>query len=81
LRRAIVESRIPKGTAATAAATRTALAAIEAFTHGDYAQASLQLHTALPLLGGSLPQRELLESTLFAAQLRAGGESQVAAAA
>jgi hypothetical protein len=81
LRRAIVESQTPEGTTATAAATRTALAGIEAFTYGDYAYASAQLHKALPLLGGSVPQRELLESTLSAAQQRAGGESQVAAAA
>ena len=81
LRRAIEESQTPEGTAATAAASRTALAAIEAFTHGDYAYASLQLRKALPLLGGSVPQRELLESTLFAAEQRAGDESQVAAAA
>jgi hypothetical protein len=81
LRRAIVESRTPEGTVANAAAARTALAATEAFTHGDYAYASLQLRQALPLLGGSVPQRELLESTLFAAEKRAGGELQVAAAA
>jgi hypothetical protein len=81
LRRAIVESQTLEGTVATAAATRLALAAIEAFTRGDYAYAALQLHEALPLLGGSVPQRELLELTLFAAQQRAGGESQVAAAA
>ena len=81
LRRAIAESQTPEGTAATAAATRTALAAVEAYTHGDFAYASLQLRTALPLLGGSVPQRELLESTLVAAEQRAGSESQVAAAA
>jgi hypothetical protein len=81
LRRAIVESQTPEGTAATAAASRTALAGIEAFTRGDYAYASAQLHKALPLLGGSVPQRELLESTLFAAEQRAGGEARVAAAA
>ena len=81
LRRAIVESHPPEGTAATAAATHVALAAIEAFTHGDYAYASAQLHEALPLLGGSLPQRELLESTLLAAEQRTGSEPQVAAAA
>lgn len=81
LRRAIVESQIPEGTAATAGASRIALAAIEAFTHGDYAYASAQLRKALPLLGGSVPQRELLESTLFAAEQRVGGDSQVAAAA
>ncbi len=81
LRRAIVESRVPEGTAATAAASLTALAALEAFTHGDYAYASAQLRKALPLLGGSVPQRDLLESTLFAAEQRVGGESQVAAAA
>jgi hypothetical protein len=81
LRRASVDSRAPEGTAATAAATRAALAAIEAFTHGDYAHASPQLHEALPLLGGSVPQRELLELTLRAAELRAGGEPRVAAAA
>ena len=81
LRRAIVESEAPEGTAATAAASLTALEAIEGFTHGDYAYASLQLHEALPLLGGSVPQRELLESTLFAARQRLGDAPQVAAAA
>ena len=81
VRRAIVESRSPEGMAATAAASLTALAAIEAFTHGDYAHASAQLRRALPLLGGSVPQRELLESTLFAAEQHAGSELQVAAAA
>jgi hypothetical protein len=81
LRRAIIESRAPEGTAATVAASLTTLSAIEAFTHGDYAYAALQLHEALPLLGGSVPQRELLESMSFAAEQRAGGESQVAAAA
>jgi hypothetical protein len=81
LRRAIAESRTPEGTTATAAASRIALGAIEAFTHADYAYASLQLQNALPLLGGSVPQRELLESTLLAAQQRVGGEFRVAAAA
>ncbi len=81
LRHAIVEAKTPEGAATTAAASRTALAGIEAFAHGDYAYSSAQLRRALPMLGGSVPQRELLESTLLAAQQRAGGDSQVAAAA
>lgn len=80
LRRAIVESQAPEGTASTAAASLTALAAIEAFTHGDHARAASHLRNALPLLGGSVPQRELLESTLLAAEQQ-DGAPQVAAAA
>ena len=81
LHRALADSHTPEGTAATAAASRTALSGIEAFTRGDYPYAAVQLNDALPLLGGSVPQRELLESTLFAAEQRGGGEAPVAAAA
>jgi len=81
LRRALTDSGALDGVAGTAAASLAALTAIEVFTHGDYARALQQLHQALPLLGGSALQRELLESTLVAAQQRTSGEWRVAAAA
>jgi hypothetical protein len=81
LRRALGDTRAAEGTAASMAATRQALAAIDAFTQGDHARACGQLRAALPLLGGSVPQRELLEVTLAAAQQRSDGDCLVAAAA
>jgi hypothetical protein len=81
LRHALDGARPADGTAASAAASRMTLAAIEAFAHGDHARACGRLRTALPLLGGSLPQRELLETTLIAARQRAGGRCPLAAAA
>jgi hypothetical protein len=81
LRRELADAHAPRGAAATALASRTALAAIEAFVVGDYGYSSAQLDRALPLLGGSVPQRELLESTLQVAQQRAGSEPRVAVAA
>jgi len=77
LRKAISETQATESTAAT----RQALAAIDAFTQGDHARACGQLRAALPLLGGSVPQRELLELTLAAAEQGSGGECLVAAAA
>jgi hypothetical protein len=44
-------------------ATVPALAALDAFGRGAYADASRGLAKALPRLGGSLPQRELLALT------------------
>ena len=81
LRRALASSRTQASMSATAAASRTALAAIDAFTQGDHAHACGLLQSALPRLGGSLAQRELLELTLAAAQRRADGECLVAEAA
>jgi hypothetical protein len=81
LRRALAESREGEGTASMAAASRAAIAAIEAFTRNNYALAAERLPAVLPLQGGSVPQRELLESTWRVARQRAVGESRVAAAA
>ena len=81
LRRALGETRGAEGTLASMAATRQALAAIDAFMHGNQARACAQLRIALPLLGGSVPQRELLEVTLAEAEQRSGGECLIAAAA
>jgi hypothetical protein len=62
------------------AAARAAIAAVEAFTRGDHALVGERMRTALPGIGGSAPQRELLESIWHVARRRAG-ESRVAAAA
>jgi hypothetical protein len=51
-------------------ATVPALAALDAFGRGAYADASRGLAKALPRLGGSLPQRELLALTQRVAEER-----------
>ncbi len=63
-------------------ATVPALAALDAFGRGAYADASRGLAKALPRLGGSLPQRELLALTQrVAEERRAAKHTAVAAAA
>ncbi len=62
-------------------ATVPALAALDAFGRGAYAGASRGLAKALPQLGGSVPQRELLALTQRVADERARGRTAVAAAA
>jgi hypothetical protein len=63
-------------------ATVPTLAALDAFGRGAYADASRGLAKALPRLGGSLPQRELLALTQRVAdERRAATRTAVAAAA
>jgi hypothetical protein len=62
-------------------ATVPALAALAAFGRGAYADASRGIAKALPRLGGSLPQRELLALTQRAADERAAERTAVPAAA
>lgn len=62
------------GTVAPTLATLPALAALDAFARGAFADASRGLAKALPRLGGSLPQRELLLRTQQTADLRLAGE-------
>jgi tetratricopeptide (TPR) repeat protein len=62
-------------------ATVPALAALDAFGRGVYADASRGLVKALPRLGGSLPQRELLALTHRVADERATERTAVPAAA
>jgi hypothetical protein len=62
-------------------ATVPALAALDAFGRGAYADASRGLAKALPRLGGSLPQRELLALTKRVADERPKERVAVAAAA
>jgi hypothetical protein len=69
------------GVVAPGLATLPALAALEAFGRGAYADASRGLAKALPRLGGSLPQRELLLLTQQAAQQRAADRTAVPVAA
>ncbi len=68
LRRAIARSRPATGTESSTAASLAALDALDAFSAGGHARSSILLRDALPRLGGSLPQRELLERTLQAAE-------------
>jgi tetratricopeptide (TPR) repeat protein len=69
------------GAAPPALATLPALAALDAFTRGAFADASRGLATALPRLGGSLPQRELLLLTQRAADRRRASERELVPAA
>jgi hypothetical protein len=70
------------GVVSPALATVPALAALDAFGRGAYADASRGLAKALPRLGGSLPQRELLALTQRVAdERRAAKHTAVAAAA
>jgi hypothetical protein len=62
------------GAVTPAVATLPALAALDAFARGAFADASRGLAKALPRLGGSLPQRELLRLTQRAADKRRAGE-------
>ncbi len=62
-------------------ATVPALAALDAFGRGAYAEASRGLAKALPRLGGSVPQRELLALTQRIAEERAAERTAVPAAA
>jgi hypothetical protein len=62
-------------------ATLPALAALDAFTRGAFADASRGLATALPRLGGSLPQHELLLLTQRAADRRRASERELVPAA
>jgi hypothetical protein len=69
------------GVVSPALATVPALAALDAFGRGAYADASRGLTKALPRLGGSLPQRELLALTQRVADQRAAERTAVPAAA
>ena len=62
-------------------ATLPALAALDAFGRGAFADASRGLAHALPRLGGSLPQRDLLLLTQVAADRRRVGERALVSAA
>jgi hypothetical protein len=62
-------------------ATVPALAALDAFGRGAYADASRGLAKALPQLGGSLPQRELLALTQRVAEERRATERTAVPAA
>ena len=62
-------------------ATVPALAALDAFGRGVYADASRGLAKALPRLGGSLPQRELLALTRRVADERRAVERSAMSAA
>jgi hypothetical protein len=62
-------------------ATVPALAALDAFGRGAYIDASRGLAKALPRLGGSLPQRELLALTQRVADERRAAERTAVAAA
>jgi hypothetical protein len=79
--RAVAESTCADGRSMRLATMR-ALTAVEAFTAGDFERAHAALGEVLPRLGGSLPQRELLELTRDAALSRlAARANDVAAAA
>jgi hypothetical protein len=77
----LVLARETNGVVSPALATVPALAALDAFGRGAYADASRGLAKALPRLGGSLPQRELLALTQRVADERAAERSAVPAAA
>jgi hypothetical protein len=62
-------------------ATVPALAALDAFGRGAYADASRGFAKALPRLGGSLPQRELLALTQRVADERCGADCTAVPAA
>jgi hypothetical protein len=69
------------GVVSPALATVPALAALDAFGRGAYADASRGLAKALPRLGGSLPQRELLARTKRVAEERRAAEHGLVCAA
>jgi hypothetical protein len=69
------------GAVPPALATLPALAALDAFMRGAFADASRGLATALPRLGGSLPQRDLLLLTQRAADRRRASEREAVPAA
>jgi hypothetical protein len=69
------------GVVSPALATVPALAALDAFGRGAYADASRGLAKALPRLGGSLPQRELLALTQRVADERLVAERAAVPAA
>jgi hypothetical protein len=69
------------GVVPPALATVPALAALDAFARGAYADASRGFAKALPRLGGSLPQLELLALTQRTAQGRVPERTAVPAAA
>ncbi len=70
----IALARDAAGVATPALATLPALAALDAFGRGAFAAASRGLGKALPRLGGSLPQRDLLMLTQRAADGRRAAE-------
>ncbi len=61
--------------------TVRALSALQAFMTGDLELAHAALREVLPRLGGSLPQRELLELTLDAVERRLAAADSVSVAA
>jgi hypothetical protein len=69
------------GVAAPALGTLPVLAALDAFTRAAFADASRGIATALPRLGGSLPQRELLQLTRRTADRRLASEPKLVPAA
>jgi hypothetical protein len=69
------------GVVSPALATVTALAALDAYGRGAYADASRGFAKALPQLGGSLPQRELIALTRRIADERAPERTAVRVAA
>ena len=81
LSRDLVLAPETRGVVSPVRATVPALAALDAFGRGAYADASRGLAKALPGLGGSLPQRELLALTQRAADERRAERTAVPAAA
>jgi hypothetical protein len=81
LARELVLAPETNGVVSPVLATVPALAALDAFGRGAYADASRGLAKALPRLGGSLPQRELLALTKQVADERADERTAVPAAA